>query len=76
MDGSPALTHFVSTSKGPEPAGNTLLKRRQLTGFGFKVVSMPYFDWHGKTAFGQALILRKRILPAATIPTSNKWSFC
>ena len=36
-------SHFV----GREPTGATLLKRRQLKHFGWRLVSVPYWEWGG-----------------------------
>lgn len=35
-------SHFIGNAK---PTGSTVLKRRQLSAFGWQVVSVPYFDW-------------------------------
>lgn len=36
---------FVGSSRGADARGSTLLKRRQLRAFGYRLMSVPYWEW-------------------------------
>ena len=36
---------FVGASRGADARGSTLLKRRQLRAFGYRLMSVPYWEW-------------------------------
>ena len=38
-------THFVQGPDGYLPSGSTVLKRRQLEALGYRVVSVPFWEW-------------------------------
>ena len=40
-------SHFVQGPGGFAASGATLLKRRQLQCFGYRVVSVPFWEWDG-----------------------------
>ena len=51
--------HFV----GREPTGATLLKRRQLKHFGWRLVSVPYWEWDERTHRQRAAYLTTLLSP-------------
>uniref|UniRef100_A0A7S4FVH6 RAP domain-containing protein n=1 Tax=Eutreptiella gymnastica TaxID=73025 RepID=A0A7S4FVH6_9EUGL len=54
-------SHFVKGADGLLPSGPTLLKRRQLEAFGYRVVSVPFWEWGALRSEGdEAAYLQQR----------------
>ena len=62
-------SHFVRGAEGrPRPNGNTLLRRRLLEASGWRVVSVPYFEWDKARASGGVGFHRLQRLPSSHPP--------
>ena len=49
-------SHFLGGSH--QPTGSTLLKHRQLRHFGWRLESVPYWEWDAGGSLGAALVAK------------------